>query len=336
MRAVIALAFVALLAPHAGAEPIVLRAATVAPDGSSWANALKAFSREIEQATGGAVRVKWYTNAVAGDEQEMTDRLRRGQLDGVASGGVACQSLMPSTRVLSMPALFQTHEEARFVMNALDATLAEEARRNGFELIGQVSLGVEVLFAKAPVHSFAELRRLPTWRWSSDDIGRQMSERMGLTIAVSRLDEASRLFEQGRVDGFWAIPTTALVFQWSLLAPYLHPLHNNFRVGCLLASAPMLARMTPQDRQAVLAAAAHLRDRFDEVTRKTDNELLNGGFQHQGVKIVPLSESFRAEYFAAANAARDGKGAELVPAELLGRVRRWLGDYRAAQSHPPQ
>jgi TRAP-type C4-dicarboxylate transport system substrate-binding protein len=326
--------FFLVMAHAAAADPVVMRTATVAPDGSSWANALRAFSREVDQATSGAVRFKWYMNAVAGDEQEMTQRLMRGQLDGVASGGVACQRIMPSTRVLAMPALFQTHEEARFVMNALDPTLAEEAQRAGFALVGQISLGVEVLFARAPIHSFAELRTVPTWRWIADDVGNRMNEEMGLKIVTSNLDEGARLFEQRKLDAFWAIPTTALVFEWSLRAPYLHQLHNNFRVGCMLVSASAMGRMEPAHRQAVLTAMAHLRDRLDEVTRNTDEQLLHGGFQHQGVKVVPLSESFRGEYFAAANAARDQKGPTLVSPELLGRVRRWLGDYRAAPHAP--
>src|SRR5262249_26278329 len=88
MRALLALC---LLAGAAHAVPPVTRLARVAPDGSGWARELRLFAQQIEQNTQGRVRVKWYMNAVAGDELEMTDRLKRGLLDGVGSGGMVCE-----------------------------------------------------------------------------------------------------------------------------------------------------------------------------------------------------------------------------------------------------
>jgi TRAP-type C4-dicarboxylate transport system substrate-binding protein len=323
-RALLALA---LLATTAHAEP--LRMATVAPDGSSWGNALRAFAREVDSATAGRVRIKWYMNAVAGEEEEMTRRLKQGQLDGVASGGVVCSQVMPSWRVLSVPALFQDHDEALHVVNALTNQLDAEAHQNGFALIGGVSLGVEMLFARAPLRSLAELRKLRTWHWSADDVGAQMTNEMGIPVVLSGLGDAAKLYQDGKIDAFWAIPTTALVFQWSLLAPYLHELTNNFRVGCIVISARVIDAMSADDRRQLYAATAHVRERFDEMVRKTDDQLLHGAFQHQGVHIVPLSETFRTEYFNAANSARDRKAAALVGQELVAQVRRLLADWRA-------
>ena len=57
------------------AEPTVLRMAAIAPEGTSWARELKAFARNLERATDGAVRVKWYLGGVAGDEAEEVERI---------------------------------------------------------------------------------------------------------------------------------------------------------------------------------------------------------------------------------------------------------------------
>ncbi len=81
------------------AAEVVIRMATVAPDGTSWARELKAFDREVQTVTHGQVRVKWYFGAIAGGEDEVKERIERNQLDGAASGGMMCQRVAPSMRV---------------------------------------------------------------------------------------------------------------------------------------------------------------------------------------------------------------------------------------------
>ena len=59
-------------------------------------------------------------------------------------------------------------------------------------------------------------------------------------------------------------------------------------------------------------------------------ELRNFGvFEKQGLKHVPVSDTFRAEYFAAARAARERLGDKLVPRALMEHVLALLADYRA-------
>src|SRR5207253_8784747 len=72
MRALVA---ALLLASVAHAEPVTLRLATVAPDGTGWARELKAFGREVTTATHDNVQVKWYLGGIAGDELQQHERV---------------------------------------------------------------------------------------------------------------------------------------------------------------------------------------------------------------------------------------------------------------------
>src|SRR3954467_6995726 len=83
----------------ARADEVTLRMGTMAPDGTAWARELNAFARDVDQRTHGQVRIKWYYGGITGDEPGMGERIRRGQLDGAASGGPLCESLAPSMRV---------------------------------------------------------------------------------------------------------------------------------------------------------------------------------------------------------------------------------------------
>src|SRR5437879_2846744 len=102
MRRAVLLALTTMLglttSTPATAEPIVLRMAAVAPEGTAWAREGHALERDIAELTHGQVRIKWYLNGIAGDEMTMLDRIRREQLDGVASAGMMCQKLAPTMR----------------------------------------------------------------------------------------------------------------------------------------------------------------------------------------------------------------------------------------------
>src|SRR4051794_21829014 len=106
----------ALPAASARAETITIRMATVAPEGSSWANLLRSWAREIETVTAGSVKVRWYFGGATGDELETFAGIQKGHLDGMASGGVICERLAPSMRIQGMPGVFQSREEAAYVM----------------------------------------------------------------------------------------------------------------------------------------------------------------------------------------------------------------------------
>src|SRR5690348_4499292 len=87
-----------LLAATAMGDPVRLRFATVAPQGTGWAREIDAFTRDVATATDGGVQLKWYMGGIAGDEFEVIDRIHKDQLDGAALS-IACEKLAPSLHV---------------------------------------------------------------------------------------------------------------------------------------------------------------------------------------------------------------------------------------------
>jgi TRAP-type C4-dicarboxylate transport system substrate-binding protein len=317
------------LASVARADPTTLRMATVAPEGTGWARVLRSFGREVEQTTSGRVRIKWYLNAVAGDEAEMASRVGRGQLDGMGSGGMFCQAIAPSMRVLRVPGLFQSREEASHVVYSLEATLENEARERGWVFLGGAPVGVEVLMTKREVHTMAEIKALRLWRWKADQSAVELSRAMGLQIVAADVSETGKLLDDGKADGAWAVATAAIAWEWTLRAPIVTNLPSSYLFGCVVLSEHALANVSADDRKLILSAAAHLQAAIEDVTKRAEKALYSGALQHQGVRVIEPSDALRAEFFALANAARDKKGPELLTDPLLKRTRQLLSDYRA-------
>jgi TRAP-type transport system periplasmic protein len=333
MRVLVGVTCLLLIAAGAHAEPVTLRVAAIAPDGTAWARELRAFAREVETGSRGKVRVKLYLGGVAGDDVEMGERLRRGQLDGAASAGMLCQKIMPSMRILRMRGLFQTRDEALHVMNALGNGLRGEARTGGLELVGVAVLGVDVPFLRKPVSTLAELARLNLWQWDLDPVGVGSTRALGLKVVPLPVTEAGRAFEDGRIDGFVAIPSAILGFQWHERAHFIMDLPLGLLPGCLLFRQRSFDALPDGDRQVLRAAAAKLGVRFTEVTQQQDEALLGGVFSRAGVKPVVPDAQFRSEILAATRAVRDKLIDEgLVSRELVSRVQVLLADHRAERA----
>ena len=330
------LATVLVGAPVARAETphIKIRVATIAPDGTAWARELHAFGRDVEQSTGGMVSMKYYFGAIAGDELAALDRVKKGQLDGIA-GAIFCPRIAPSLWVARLVGLFRNRDEARQVLNRLRPLVDKELEQSGFVSFGLGSFGNEIFFSRTPVHSMADLRKGRYWTWNLDDFWVKELPAMGIGTVPLSVEEAAQAYDDGRIDGFLAVPTAALAFQWSVRAHHFTNLSAAFMPGCLAVARRVFDAIPADQQRAILAAAAKFAVRFDTVSGPQEDALFGGLFEHQGLKRAPGSESFAGDFSAAAQSARETIGEKLVSKELLAQVTAWLVEIRAAQPKHP-
>jgi TRAP-type C4-dicarboxylate transport system substrate-binding protein len=328
------LLILALISTARADEPVVLRMATVAPTGSPWARELTNFARQVESSTHDQVRIKLYLDGVAGDELEQLEHMKKGRIDGSASGQMACERLAPTLRVSRLPGVFQDRDEAERVLSGLRPVIDKEAHEAGFTVLGISGLGPSVFFTRTPVRNLAELRKVRLWRWAADEVGTASSKEMGLDVQPLPLYEAARAYDEKRVDGWLGIPAAALAFQWSAQARYVIDLRNDYLFGCVVIADRAFSRLPVAQQAAIHDAAAKLAQRYQDLGRRIDDQLLGGLFQKQGLTSLPVSDSFRAEFFDAARAARARMAERFVSRDLLNRVQGMLADYRA--EHPNQ
>ena len=330
MRVFASLVVVLCLAASARAEPQVrLRFATIAPEGTGWAREVKAFAREIESESNGRISMHAYLGGIAGDDAEMGSRMRKDQLDGALSAGMLCQELVPSFVIYRIPGLVQNRAEVNYVTTRLFPRMQKEARQHGMILLTTGSLGTDVVLSRVPIDSMEALRKLKLWQWDLDRTSVAFARAMGIQSVPLPVNEAGRAYEEGRTDGFIAIPSAIFGFQWFSRQLYMSQLPFAPLHGCALMTATTWDRLAPDLREIVAAASIKFGLRISATTTAQDEELLGGLFEKQGVRSVPVSPLLRTQFLDAAHAARDQLGDKLVPAELLLLVQSFLADYRS-------
>jgi TRAP-type C4-dicarboxylate transport system substrate-binding protein len=320
-----------LLGGRAGAEPVTLRFASLVPEGTAWARELKAFSRDVEMLSHGQLKVKWYLGGIAGDERMVPERVKKGQIDGEAAG-VSCVDLAPSLRVLRVLGMFRRRDEAHAIIARMRPRLVEEFAASGFIPLALTWFGSDLAFTREPVRSLAELKRLKLWIWNLDPVWGTELARQGFHAVPLSLEEAGRAYEDKRVDGFLALPTAALAFQWSAQTHFFSNLALAAMAACTVISRRVFDALPLESQSALKAAAAKANLRFEDVNASQEDALIGGLFDRQGTHRIPASTAFRTEFLDAARAARDTLPENVVPRALITQVQGWLSDFRA--EHP--
>jgi TRAP-type C4-dicarboxylate transport system substrate-binding protein len=322
-----------LLCSSARADPQRLRLATPAPEGSSYARELHGFSRDVQGGTAGRIEAKWYMSGIAGDEFTQIDRMRRGQLDG-AGLAFGCERLAPSLLAVRVVGLVRSRDEASFVLRSSKNRIDQEMARSGFVAMGLGTLGSIVALTRTPVRTLAELKKLRLWVWDKDEIQIRLLRAMGMQPVPLSIESAGTAYDDGRIDGFLAVPGAALAFQWSARARYFLDFPLGQISACFVMSQRTLDAL-PLDQRAVVAeAAAKLSARVEEVGRDLDAALLERLFERQGLRRITPDAAFVSAFLDDARRAREQLDQTVVPQELMAKVLSWLADYRAEHPQP--
>ncbi len=334
MRLAIAVTASAALLASSGAragEPVAVRVASMAPDGTAWARELKAYSRDVDAATDGELHIKLYLGGIAGDESAVPDRIKKGQLDGELAA-VTCERMAPSLRVLRVPGLIRRRDEAIYVIDRLRTKAEAEFRARGFQLLGVAWFGSDILFTKTPVRTMEELRKLRLWIWDLDVVWQRAMRDVGLHVVPMSVDAAARAYEDGQIDGLLALPSAALVYQWSARSRYFMDLPVAAMAGCNFLATSVFDALPIASQSALRQASAKLNFRISEANGALEDALIGRLFEKQGVHRLAANEQLRTIFFDSAKEARERLPHDIVPPALIAEVMGWLSDYRAA--HP--
>jgi TRAP-type C4-dicarboxylate transport system substrate-binding protein len=312
----------------ARADPVRLRLSTPAPEGSAYARELHSFSRQVMSETNGHVDAKWYMGGITGDEQTQIERMLRGQLDG-AGLALGCEKLAPSLLAVRVVGLVRSRAEASLVIRRLKLRIDQEMARSGFVGLGLSTLGSVVVMTRTPVRTYADLKKVRLWVWDKDEIQLRLLRAMGLQPVPLSVYSAGAAYDDGRIDGFLAVPGAALALQWSARTRYFLSFPLGQMSACFVVSQRTFDALPLDERSALAAAAAKLSARIEEVGRELDAALVDRLFEKQGLKPVTPDPTLVTEFLEEARLARERLDEKLVSRELMAQVLGWLADYRA-------
>src|SRR5262249_37714863 len=101
------------------AQGVVVKMATLVPDGSSWHLILKETADQWNKLSDGRVTVRLFAGGVAGDDPDVVRKMRLGTLQAGLLTSVGMAEIDKSVYALGVPLMYRSYEEVYHVLGKM-------------------------------------------------------------------------------------------------------------------------------------------------------------------------------------------------------------------------
>ena len=206
--------FLTLQATLSAADEVVLKLAIIVPEKSIWGQHFKASADEIREKTNGKVNLKIYFGGVQGDELNVIQKMRIGQLHGSALMAYGLSKVCPDSLAFSLPVLFRNSEEAIWVHDKMNDYFQKQAREKGFEILGWTNQGFTYCFSKDKVVDMSSLRNAKPWALEQDDLCKAFFKAASISAIPLTIGDVNTALQSGLIRTVFAPPAGMIVMQW--------------------------------------------------------------------------------------------------------------------------
>ena len=333
---VAALLFLSGAAAHAG--PVVIKMATLAPEGSSWHRVLQEMGEEWEKVSGGTVSLRIYPGGVVGDEDAMLRKMRVGQLHAAAITGMGLAFLDRSFYGLHVPMMYASDEEFDYVRDRVAPMLEARLEEKGFVVLNWGDAGWVHFFAREPFRHPAERKAMKLYVGAGDDSLTQLYKEAGFRpVPISVVDILPGL-QTGLIDAFNATPLAALAFQWFALAPHMADLKWAPLTGATIIDARAWKRIPEEVRPRILEVSRDASRRLRREIRTLNEEALKV-MKENGLKVEHIPPPAAKEWRNVVQEIHPRIRGKIIPADVFDEVRKYRDEFRrspAAGRAPPR
>ena len=275
------------------AQPIraqTLKIATLAPEGSSWTEALHRINKRIKKATNDSVQLKVYAGGIQGDEPVVLRKMRIGQLQGGGFAGPSMSQILPDILALQLPFLFSDYNEVDFVLENTKENFSKRYRQRGYVNLGWADIGFVHLLSQVPISTLEDIQSHPVWRLEGEPITEILFRLGNVYSAPLTIPDVLLGLQTDLVSVVYASPVAAIVLQWFTRVSYINEFPINFALGAFLLSERAYNSI-PQTYRQILRAISEEEMRTLSLEMRRENVEALAVLQSNGVQINKVSAS---------------------------------------------
>ena len=316
----------------AGAQ--TLKIATIAPEGSSWMQDMRAGAKVIEANTNGRVKFKFYGGGVQGNDKQVQRKMRTGQLHGGAftSGGLS--SFQPEADLLSLPLLFDSIEEARYVRDRLDGELRQRLEDAGYVNFGLAAAGFAHMMSNKPLQSLADLDGRKIWIPEGDRAGFAALRALGVAPVVMPVTDVMTGLQTDLLDSVAVPPVGAVVFQWHTRLKYVTDTPLAYVYAALLIDRTAFERLQPEDRQVVREVMEGIYRKFDKYGVRDNQEAMQALLDSGLARVEPAADEVNKWRGIVSRSHMELAAQGEFDRDLLERLQGLIAEYRSGSEAP--
>lgn len=277
------------------AKKIIIKMATLAPEGTEWYGMLVDMGQQWKDATNGQVILRIYPNGVVGDERDMIRKMRIGQIQAAAITTEGLSELNPDVNVFITPLLFDDYDDVDYIRSKIGGELEAGILKNGFKLLYWADVGWAYWFATKPIRTPDDLRTMKIFTWAGDFKTAHLWTKGGFnSVPLASIDVLSGL-QTGLINAMGTNPLVALSMQWFGIANHMTDIKWGLLTAGLVIDNRTWNKISPENQRAMMEVADRVGKEQQQFNRFKDLEAIEA-MKKNGLIVHALTEEEKAAW----------------------------------------
>ena len=274
-------------------KPIIIKLATLAPEGTEYYNLLLEMGQRWQEETNGEVILRIYPNGVVGRESDTIRKMRIGQIQASAMSSIGLSELTDQIQAFTIPMGFKDYDDVEKVKNAMFDDISDGLSESGFKLLFLVDIGWVHWFSANEVAVPDDLRNAKIYTTAGDYVTVELFKEFGFNaIPVSETDILTSL-QTGMINTVQTVPILSLSSGWFALMPNMLDLKWAVFIGAVIVDERVWSRIRPEHQKVMMEIAYEIGGKYQESGRNTEAQAIET-MKEYGMKVkTPTTEELK-------------------------------------------
>jgi TRAP-type C4-dicarboxylate transport system substrate-binding protein len=299
-----------------GTGEIVIKVATLAPQGSEYHKILQEMGAQWQKASNGRIVFRLYPGGVTGDDLDIIRKMRLGTLDAglLTVGGLS--HIDRGILALEVPLAYADYGELDCVRDQVGPRLERQMEEKGFVVLGLSDGGWTHFFTKSPVKTPDDLKKLKMFSLAGDDQYVELCKKAGFNPVPLPSTEIATALQTGLVNAITMSPQGVLLMQWQKQLTYMTDINWAVLLGGIVITKSAWEKIPVEIRPAIKQASLEACRQMREFARQTEQRDIDA-LKKSGVQVVPVDEKVLDEWRSLIEGVLKQVRGSYVPADAL-------------------
>ncbi len=245
---------------------------------------LTSFAANVEEQTGGRVKIQLFPNGTLGSETDMLSQIQNGALDMAKVSASTMGNFSNLYNVYSVPYVFNDQAHYYSVMDGpITQGIFDSTEADGFIGLTWLDSGARSFYTSKPIRTPADLAGLKI-RTMDSQMAIDMMNAMGGSSVVMGYADIYTALQQGVVDGA-ENNVTALRDHGEVAKYYSFDMHTN--IPDIITISANVWNSMPEDLQTTLkACAVQATEEYKVAWKNFEDEVLANVTANYGVELI--------------------------------------------------
>ncbi len=335
VRRVLIAAFIFLffcLAAHgayAGQSPVLIKLATLAPEGTVFHDALLQLAQEWERLSEGTVKLRIYPGGVSGNEYDMVRKLRIGQIQAAVLSSIGTMLIDPSYTVLQVPGMISSYDQLDYCRKKLAPVFEKRFSGKGYTIVNYGDAGHIYFFVNENVRTIEKLQQKKICTFTGDRTSKTIWAQAGFKTVDISMNELLTSLQTGLADGFINSPILALSYQLFGKASYMIDVSYGIAVACTIVRRDVWESIDAGLRQKLMQSAERIAGSFQGRIRALDQRAIQVMTEH-GLQVISVSPDNKSAWLRPLQDMYPKIRGGIIPEDVFDRALELKRQYRSA------